>query len=100
MHRRPVDGLRRTVDIVFGPARVAVQVHGCYWHACEIHGTKPKSNAAWWEEKLARNRQRDADTHKALTNAGWLVVVVWEHEDSEEAASRIQAVVQARRAST
>jgi DNA mismatch endonuclease (patch repair protein) len=94
--RRPLAGLRSTADIVFGPARVAVYVDGCFWHSCPQHATRPASNAAWWEEKLARNRVRDRATDAALTAADWVVVRVWEHEDIVDAADGIEALVRGR----
>lgn len=87
--RPPLTGLRSRADIVFGPARVAVYVDGCFWHSCPEHGTKPKANAEWWERKLARNRKRDAETERALREQGWEVVRVWEHENPVEAADRV-----------
>jgi DNA mismatch endonuclease (patch repair protein) len=87
---------RRRVDIVFGPARVAVFVDGCFWHGCPEHETQPKSNASFWREKLEANRQRDRDTDERLCNAGWAVVRVWEHEDADAAADRIQRLVHER----
>jgi DNA mismatch endonuclease (patch repair protein) len=83
---------------VFGPARVAVYVDGCFWHRCPQHATSPKANSSWWAEKLDANVRRDRDTDARLGHAGWLVIRVWEHEDMSEAAARIQQTVQARRA--
>lgn len=96
LHRRPVPGLRRQADIVFGPARVAVFVDGCFWHCCPEHTTSPKSNAAWWSAKLAANVARDRDTDEQLAVAGWAVVRVWEHEDPVAAAARVAQVVRSR----
>jgi DNA mismatch endonuclease (patch repair protein) len=87
--RAPVSGLRSRADIVFGPARLAVYVDGCFWHSCPEHGTMPKSNAEWWDRKLKRNRERDAKTDQALNEHGWQVVRIWEHEDPVEAADRV-----------
>lgn len=96
LHRRPLPGLRRQADIVFGPARVAVFVDGCFWHCCPEHATSPRSNAAWWSTKLAANVARDRDTDSRLATAGWVVVRVWEHEDPAAAAARIAELVRAR----
>jgi len=90
-------GLRRKVDIAFGAARVVVEVRGCFWHACPQHATQPKANGEWWLAKLEANRRRDADTEQRLREAGWAVVVVWEHDDMEAAADRIAAIVRNRR---
>lgn len=96
LHRRPVPGLRRQADIVFGPARVAVFVDGCFWHCCPDHATSPKANGAWWATKLAANVARDRDTDERLNAAGWTVVRVWEHEDPTAAAARIAELVRSR----
>lgn len=95
----PVKGLRRRADLVFGPARVAVFVDGCFWHACPEHGTRPATHADYWTTKLDRNVRRDRETDRLLAEAGWTVIRVWEHEPAENAAARIEAVVRAARAS-
>ena len=95
--RAPVQGVRSRADVVFGPDRVAVYVDGCFWHCCPQHGTMPKANAEFWEAKLERNRQRDAETDAALRERGWEVVRVWEHEEVGEAADRVEDVLRVRR---
>ncbi|MER7764040.1 very short patch repair endonuclease [Streptomyces sp. NPDC097619] len=97
VHRRPLKGVRREADILFGPARVAVFVDGCFWHGCPEHATWPKNNAAFWREKIEKNRARDEDTDARLAAAGWLAVRIWEHESAEPAAARIAELVRARR---
>ncbi len=94
--RAPLPGLRRRADLVFGPARVAVFVDGCFWHGCPQHGTSPRLNSAYWSAKLQRNRARDLDTDAQLTRAGWLVVRGWEHEKPSEFSARVQAALAAR----
>src|SRR3954452_7484855 len=78
---KPLAGMRQRADVVFTRAKVAVFVHGCFWHACPVHGTQPKANAAWWADKLAANVARDADTRRRLEDACWDVVTLWEHDD-------------------
>lgn len=94
--RPPLPGLRSRADIVFGPARVAVYVDGCFWHSCPEHGTRPKANAAWWERKLDRNRERDRETDRVLREHGWEVVRIWEHEDPVASAERVEVTVRMR----
>ena len=53
----------------------------------------PKRNREWWNDKLAANRRRDADTEARLTEAGWTVLRFWEHDDPVESAAKIIAVV-------
>jgi DNA mismatch endonuclease (patch repair protein) len=88
---------RRRQDLVFPSAKVAVEVRGCFWHSCPDHGTQPKANGSWWEDKLAANVARDADSARQLEAAGWYLVVVWEHEAPFVAAERVARIVDARR---
>lgn len=93
---RPEAELRWRSDIVFKGAKVIVDVRGCFWHSCPDHRTSPKANADRWEAKLAGNCERDARMEAELRTRGWIVVVVWEHEDAEAAATRIEAIVRSR----
>ncbi len=94
---RPLPQLRRTADLVFRPARVAVFVDGCFWHQCPEHATSPRTNSDYWAPKLVRNVERDRQTDRLLDDAGWMSVRVWEHEDAGEAAARISEIVTQRR---
>ena len=85
----PGTNRRRRADVVLRGARIAVLVHGCFWHSCPEHLHLPKANAQWWELKLRSIRERDAHRLQELTDAGWLPVVVWEHEDMRAAAQRV-----------
>jgi DNA mismatch endonuclease (patch repair protein) len=97
VNARPLPGLRRTADLVFTRARVAVFLDGCFWHGCPVHHTVAATNAAFWADKVADNRRRDHDTDRRLTDAGWVALRVWEHEDPVDAAARVVAVVNSRR---
>jgi DNA mismatch endonuclease (patch repair protein) len=94
---RPMKSLRRKADIVFGPAKVAVFVDGCFWHNCPEHGSAPKANAEWWADKLRTNVERDRDTDAQLSAEGWRVLRFWEHESPGAAADLIAQVVAERR---
>jgi DNA mismatch endonuclease (patch repair protein) len=96
VHRRPVATLQRVADIVFVRARVAVFVDGCFWHGCPLHATWPMANAEFWRTKIEGNRERDRDTNERLSEAGWSVVRVWEHDDVVASAVCIEEVVAAR----
>lgn len=95
---KPLPDLRRTADIVFGPAKVAVFIDGCYWHGCPEHYVPPKTNSGYWSGKVAGNMARDRDTDQRLREAGWTVLRFWEHEPSSDCALRIAAEVDKRRA--
>lgn len=91
---RPVPGLpRRTIDIAFPKAKVAVFLDGCFWHGCPQHATSPKANADWWRQKLDRNIARDRETTAHLVAAGWTVLRFWEHETPVEVADRVAVAV-------
>lgn len=91
--RLPLSDVRRHADLTFTRQRVAVFVDGCFWHRCPEHGRMPKANADYWDPKLEGNTTRDRDTDQRLTEAGWQVVRIWEHEDVGEAATRIEHIV-------
>ncbi|WP_206309997.1 very short patch repair endonuclease [Streptomyces sp. A0592] len=94
----PVPGMRRrTIDIAFTRARIAVFLDGCFWHGCPEHATRPKANAEWWRAKLEKNMSRDRETTAHLESAGWTVLRFWEHESPDAVArkvalSRLQAM--------
>lgn len=67
-------------DFVFSKLKTAVFVDGCFWHGCPRHGTKPKTNAAFWRDKIARNQARDRKVNRLLRRMGWQVLRVWEHQ--------------------
>lgn len=93
---KPLPGINRKADIVIRKAKVAVFVHGCFWHGCPDHSRATRSNTKWWAEKIKRNRERDADTQAELESEGWAYVPVWEHEEPALAAQRIKSVVEQR----
>jgi DNA mismatch endonuclease, patch repair protein len=95
VNTRPIPTLRRTADLVFTAARVAVFVDGCYWHGCPDHHRPSRQNSEFWHDKIAGNRARDQETNQVLVEAGWKVVRIWEHEDPTEAAERVAEVVRA-----
>lgn len=65
-------------DVAFVGKRIAVFVHGCFWHACpHCRPPRPKSNRTFWELKLDRNASRDKRKVRQLRSAGWSVVTIW-----------------------
>jgi DNA mismatch endonuclease (patch repair protein) len=86
-------------DIVFRSRRIAIFVHGCFWHRhskpdCKLTRT-PQSRLEFWELKFAANIARDERNISALRGLGWTVLVVWECELSD--ISVINAVIDAVR---
>lgn len=87
---------RTRPDMAFVGARLAVFVDGCFWHGCPLHSTMPKNNRKFWEQKLRRNHERDAENTQTLRANGWQVLRFWEHEieaSSADCAQRIAAMV-------
>jgi DNA mismatch endonuclease (patch repair protein) len=82
---------RRTIDIAFPGARLAVYLDGCFWHGCPVHFHLPKANSGWWTAKLAMNAARDAAVGEQLAGLGWTVLRFWEHEPAEDVVARIRA---------
>ena len=83
-------------DIVLRKYHTAIFVNGCFWHGhdgCPRY-TIPKSNTNFWVAKVRRNKERDQSNYKALINAGWHVIVVWEcqlkNNKIEETMSRVE----------
>ncbi|MFE4082257.1 DNA mismatch endonuclease Vsr [Paenarthrobacter sp. YIM B13468] len=94
---RPVPSSRRSADIVFIRARVAVMVDGCFWHACPEHYRPATNRREFWSAKIGANVARDRGTDLLFQAHGWLVVRVWEHEDAMQAANRIVEIVDGRK---
>jgi DNA mismatch endonuclease, patch repair protein len=83
-------------DICVGSLRFAIFVDGCFWHGCQIHGVKPRSNRLFWANKLRKNQQRDRAADKALRDLGWTVFRIWEHEVENELDSVVARIAKAR----
>jgi DNA mismatch endonuclease (patch repair protein) len=69
-------------DLVLKKYKTVVFIHGCFWHKHENcrRGNKPKSNNEYWDAKLARNVERDAENVRLLESEGWHVLIIWECE--------------------
>jgi DNA mismatch endonuclease, patch repair protein len=88
-HPVKVDGRSPKPDIVFSRRKVAVFIDGCFWHGCPEHGRTPKRNTHYWSPKIARNIERDRDQTLRLESAGWRVLRIWAHEDTDAAVDAI-----------
>jgi len=94
LHRTDLPG---APDILLPRRRVAIFVHGCFWHMHEgcKYAKLPSSNERFWREKLARNAERDSQAIFRLAAAGWRVLTIWEcstreREALDELAERTQ----------
>lgn len=87
LHRKELPG---RPDLVFPKHRLAVFVHGCFWHRHEgcRYAYTPKSRVAFWTEKFAGNVARDKRNEEALHDLGWKVLVIWECETRDDETVR------------
>ena len=83
-------------DLAVPSARLAVFVHGCFWHGCRLCQTRrPRANRAFWEAKFRRNRERDATVRSALRRAGWKVVELRECQVKRNPARQMRRIERA-----
>lgn len=80
-------GLPGKPDLVFPARRVALFVHGCFWHGhdCPRGARVPQANRAYWQTKIARNMARDKAAAKELRKLGWAPRTIWECETRDPA---------------
>ena len=94
LHRKDLSG---KPDIVMPGRRLAIFVHGCFWHGhdCARGARVPKQNRDYWLGKVGRNRTRDAANRAALAALGWRVETIWECDLKDEAAleARLRSVL-------
>jgi DNA mismatch endonuclease (patch repair protein) len=99
LHRKDLPG---SPDVVMPGRRLALFVHGCFWHGhdCARGARVPKQNREYWLGKVARNRARDVAARTALEAAGWRVETIWECELKDAAAldARLRALLPPRSA--
>ncbi len=88
LHRRDLPG---SPDLVLPRWKTALFVHGCFWHGCrkcDKGRRRPKTNAAFWREKVKTNRRRDARVAKELLALGWQIITIWECEAKDTPSLR------------
>lgn len=94
LHRKDLPG---NPDIVMPGRKLAIFVHGCFWHGhdCARGARVPKQNREYWLAKVGRNVARDARTTEALTAQGWRVEVAWECDVKDAGAldARLKALI-------
>jgi DNA mismatch endonuclease (patch repair protein) len=85
-YRLHVKTLPGKPDLVLPKYRLALFIHGCFWHrhkGCR-YATTPASNPEFWQKKFEANVQRDKEVTRQLKHAGWRVLVIWECEINDE----------------
>ncbi|WP_455920182.1 very short patch repair endonuclease [Priestia megaterium] len=92
---------RKNVKSLFGKPDIAIKKHkivifidSCFWHACEIHGRRPKSNEEFWNKKLDRNKNRDKEVQNYYLEKGWHIKRIWEHDIKNDFEQTLDELVQ------
>ena len=93
LHSKKLPG---SPDITLSRRKVAIFVHGCFWHRHEAcrYATSPRSNAERWTAKFDGNVARDRRNLEALERRGWSVIIVWECELRANAPARLERLVE------
>lgn len=95
LHRKDLPG---TPDIVLPKRRLAVFVHGCFWHGHDCNkGRPPKTRQEYWVPKIGANKSRDKRKERELNALGWRVETVWQCEldDLARLTARLEALLAA-----
>lgn len=96
LHDRRLPG---SPDLVFPSRRIALFVHGCFWHqhpGCAA-AKRPRTRLDYWIRKLDGNMERDQRRRAELEVAGWKVMVIWECETRDRAVlARLAEGIQRR----
>lgn len=83
-------------DIVFTKKKIAIFIHGCYWHGHNCNSRYAhvsKSNTDYWNTKIQRNQERDKRNIEQLEKDGWKVIVLWECEIKENFEELVQKLI-------
>jgi DNA mismatch endonuclease, patch repair protein len=85
-YRLHAPGVVGKPDIVISKHRIAIFVHGCFWHhhsQCK-RATMPKTNIEYWSTKFKKTQDRDRSAELTLRDDGWQVIVIWECETTDD----------------
>lgn len=97
-YRRNVKTLPGEPDLVIPDGRIALFVHGCFWHGHKgcARGKLPKSNTVYWREKIERNEKRDRRAARLLRKKGWHVMTIWQCKlkNPDRVVKRVRTMLQ------
>jgi len=87
--KRNISSIEGKPDVVFLCEKVAIFVDGCFWHGCPICKRKlPETNKEYWERKIKRNIELAKTHNQTLSDDGWTVIRIWEHEIKDKKTMR------------
>ena len=92
-YRLNVNKLIGKPDIVFTSKRIAIFVHGCFWHRCnKCNPNFPKSNIEFWNKKFSKNIERDNHNLAQLIALNWKVIIIWECQIKKDIGAVVEAI--------
>lgn len=95
-YRLHLKKLQGSPDIVFSTKKIAIFVHGCFWHRCpKCDLNLPKSNTKFWAEKFDKNKERDTRNIRILSQNDWTVLTIWECEIKNDLYAQVQRISKA-----
>ncbi|OGX77820.1 hypothetical protein A6395_15300 [Exiguobacterium sp. SH31] len=92
-YRKNYKELLGTPDIAFPNQKLVIFLDSCFWHGCPLHFREPKSNQEFWNEKIKRNQERDAEQTEHYVCQGWTILRFWEHEITSDFERVINDIV-------
>ena len=91
-YRKNNRSLLGTPDISFPSLKIVIFLDSCYWHGCPIHFKMPKTNTAFWSQKIKRNIERDNEISNHYLEEKWILLRFWEHEVNDELSRVIKTI--------
>ena len=79
-------------DIVFVKKKIVIFIDGCFWHKCPIDFQEPETRKEFWMKKINSNVERDERNNRQLSDAGWTIIRIWEHEMRKEPEKVVQRI--------
>lgn len=80
-------------DISIKKYKIVIFIDSCFWHACSLHGNRPKNNSEYWDKKLDRNIARDIKVNNYYSDLNWAILRIWEHELKEDFNGTINKII-------
>lgn len=72
--------MKGSPDIIIPEKKIAIFIHGCFWHGCKNCYRKPTNNKDFWKNKIEKNIERDKKNLNLLKKEGWKTKIIWECE--------------------
>jgi DNA mismatch endonuclease (patch repair protein) len=80
-------------DIVFIKKKIAIFIDGCFWHKCPDCFQEPETRKEFWMNKIQSNIERDKKVNEQLSDEGWTVIRIWEHEIRKEPEKSVKNII-------